>query len=46
MDNNLSLSFSSGLFTTNAIGVIAVVIDQMPNISVIAEIETSSKQRL
>jgi len=42
MDNNVISNYFSGLFTVNAMDFIADVIDQIPNISVITEIEALS----
>lgn len=42
MDNNVISNYFSGLFTEKTIDFIADVIDQIPNISVITEIEALS----
>ncbi len=42
IDNNVISSYFSGLFSNNAMIFVANAIDQMPNISVITEIEALS----
>lgn len=42
IDNNVISSYFSGLFSDKAMGFVADVIDQTPNISVITEIEALS----
>ena len=42
IDNNVISNYFSGLFSEKAMGFVAEVIDQIPNISVITEIEALS----
>ena len=43
MDNNVISNYFSGLFNKNAMQFIANVIDEIPNVSVITEIEVLSR---